>query len=77
MKVISAISHEMTFDFVMFPGVPGVAQRFMAAMEAAAVSVLMITQASSEHSLCVAVPEDQGALYVPCIACALDIWCRA
>lgn len=41
-------------------GVPGVAQRFMAAMSTANINVLMITQASSEHSICVAVPHDQG-----------------
>jgi len=41
-------------------GVPGVAQRFMAAMSSANINVLMITQASSEHSICVAVPHDQG-----------------
>lgn len=41
-------------------GVPGVAQRFMAAMSSASINVLMITQASSEHSICVAVPHDQG-----------------
>lgn len=41
-------------------GVPGVAQRFMAAMSSANINVLMITQASSEHSICIAVPHDQG-----------------
>jgi len=41
-------------------GVPGVAMRFMAAMSSANINVLMITQASSEHSICVAVPSDQG-----------------
>ena len=41
-------------------GVPGVAQRFMQAMSSANINVLMITQASSEHSICVAVPHDQG-----------------
>jgi len=41
-------------------GVPGVARRFMQAMSTCNINVLMITQASSEHSICVAVPDNQG-----------------
>jgi len=41
-------------------GVPGVAQLFMEAMSSANINVLMITQASSESSICVVVPHDQG-----------------
>jgi len=37
-----------------------VAERFMGAMAAAGISVLIITQASSESSITVAVPENQG-----------------
>lgn len=37
-------------------GVPGVAQRVFAAMAAIDVNVLMISQASSEHSICFAIP---------------------
>ncbi len=43
-------------------GVPGVAQRMFGALREVGVSVVLISQASSEHSICVAVPEAQGAL---------------
>ena len=39
-------------------GVPGTADRLFAALRKAGVSVTLISQASSEHSICVAVPED-------------------
>ncbi len=38
-------------------GVPGTADRLFAALHAADVSVVLISQASSEHSICCAVPE--------------------
>ncbi|MDZ7643506.1 MAG: aspartate kinase [Woeseiaceae bacterium] len=38
-------------------GVPGTADRLFAALKTAGVSVTLISQASSEHSICVAVPE--------------------
>ena len=38
-------------------GVPGTADRLFAALKQAGVSVTLISQASSEHSICVAVPE--------------------
>jgi bifunctional aspartokinase / homoserine dehydrogenase 1 len=43
-------------------GVPGVANRLFGALREIGVSVIMISQASSEHSICFAVPESQGAL---------------
>ena len=43
-------------------GVPGVAQRVFGALREVGVSVVLISQASSEHSICFAVPEAQGAL---------------
>ncbi len=43
-------------------GVPGIAQRLFAGLREVGVSVVMISQASSEHSICFAVPEAQGAL---------------
>lgn len=43
-------------------GVPGIAQRVFGALSAVKVSVIMISQASSEHSICFAVPESQGPL---------------
>ncbi|MDR3606384.1 MAG: bifunctional aspartate kinase/homoserine dehydrogenase I [Oligoflexia bacterium] len=42
-------------------GVPGVANRLFGALREVGVSVIMISQASSEHSICFAVPEGQGA----------------
>lgn len=41
-------------------GGSNVAERFMGAMAAASINVLIITQASSESSICVAVPENEG-----------------
>lgn len=38
-------------------GVPGTADRLFAALKQAGVSVTLISQASSEHSICIAVPE--------------------
>jgi aspartokinase/homoserine dehydrogenase 1 len=38
-------------------GVPGTADRLFAALKGAGVSVTLISQASSEHSICIAVPE--------------------
>ncbi|MCP5093206.1 MAG: bifunctional aspartate kinase/homoserine dehydrogenase I [Gammaproteobacteria bacterium] len=39
-------------------GVPGTADRLFAALKKAGVSVTLISQASSEHSICIAVPDD-------------------
>lgn len=39
-------------------GVPGTADRLFAALKRAGVSVTLISQASSEHSICIAVPQD-------------------
>ncbi len=39
-------------------GVPGTADRLFAALKSAGVSVTLISQASSEHSICIAVPSD-------------------
>ena len=43
-------------------GVPGVAERTFAALHAAGISVSLISQASSEHSICFTVPSASGAL---------------
>ena len=43
-------------------GVPGVAQRLFGALREVNVSVIMISQASSEQSICFAVPFDQAKL---------------
>ncbi len=39
-------------------GVPGTADRLFGALKEAGVSVTLISQASSEHSICIAVPQD-------------------
>ncbi|MGI9220093.1 MAG: bifunctional aspartate kinase/homoserine dehydrogenase I [Woeseiaceae bacterium] len=39
-------------------GVPGTADRMFSALKSAGVSVTLISQASSEHSICIAVPQD-------------------
>lgn len=39
-------------------GVPGTADRLFASLKDAGVSVTLISQASSEHSICIAVPQD-------------------
>lgn len=39
-------------------GVPGTADRLFASLKNAGVSVTLISQASSEHSICIAVPDD-------------------
>ena len=41
-------------------GVPGTADRLFAALKDAGVSVALISQASSEHSICIAVPGDRA-----------------
>ncbi|MCM2278862.1 MAG: bifunctional aspartate kinase/homoserine dehydrogenase I [Oligoflexia bacterium] len=41
-------------------GVPGVAERLFGALRSAGISVVMISQASSEHSICLAIPEAQA-----------------
>jgi aspartokinase/homoserine dehydrogenase 1 len=42
-------------------GVPGTADRMFGALKEAGVSVTLISQASSEHSICIAVPQDLAA----------------
>ena len=43
-------------------GIPGVAQKLFGALRAVDVSIVMISQASSEHSICFAVPQSQAEL---------------
>ncbi len=43
-------------------GVPGVAERLFGALKEVGVSVVMISQASSEHSICFAIPSTQSEL---------------
>ncbi len=41
-------------------GVPGIAERLFGALRGAGVSVILISQGSSEHSICFATPENQA-----------------
>ncbi len=41
-------------------GVPGTAQRLFGALQEAGISVILISQGSSEHSICIAVPDDEA-----------------
>ncbi|MCB0362280.1 MAG: aspartate kinase, partial [Bdellovibrionales bacterium] len=41
-------------------GVPGVANRLFGALKAVGISVIMISQASSEHSICFVIPKQQA-----------------
>jgi aspartokinase/homoserine dehydrogenase 1 len=41
-------------------GVPGISERLFGSLRQAGVSVVMISQGSSEHSICFAVPQDQA-----------------
>ena len=43
-------------------GVPGTAQRLFGALHEAGISVILISQGSSEHSICFAMPAGQSAL---------------
>ena len=43
-------------------GVPGIAARTFGALARANISVSLISQASSEHSICIAIPEPQAAV---------------
>jgi aspartokinase/homoserine dehydrogenase 1 len=42
-------------------GVPGTAHRLFGALREAGISVILISQGSSEHSICCAVPQDEAA----------------
>ncbi len=43
-------------------GVPGISSRLFSALRERGISVILISQASSEHSICLAVPEPQAGL---------------
>ena len=43
-------------------GVPGISSRLFAALREAGISVILISQASSEHSICFAIPQDQAPI---------------
>uniref|UniRef100_A0A7S1ZRK1 Homoserine dehydrogenase n=1 Tax=Trieres chinensis TaxID=1514140 RepID=A0A7S1ZRK1_TRICV len=54
-------------------GGANVAERFMGAMADAGINVLIITQASSESSICVAVPENEGERALAALESAFEL----
>ena len=63
-KTVRGISHIqgislLTLEGPDMVGIPGVSRRFFAALGTAEVNVVMITQASSEHSICVGIMSAQ------------------
>ena len=63
MRALSAILKQalVTVQGNGMIGVPGVAARTFGALASTGVSVSMISQASSEHSICFTVPETEAA----------------
>ncbi len=61
-KGVSSIDHIslLTIRGSGMIGVSGISARFFGALARANVNVIMITQSSSEHSICIAVTEDQA-----------------
>lgn len=61
-KGITAIEHMalVNLEGTGMIGVPGTADRLFAALKRAGVSVTLISQASSEHSICIAVPDERA-----------------
>src|SRR6202453_3216896 len=53
-------------------GVPGTAQRLFGALRDAGISVILISQASSEHSICFAIPEAQAVRAEEAVRRAFD-----
>jgi aspartokinase/homoserine dehydrogenase 1 len=53
-------------------GVPGTAQRLFGALNEAGISVILISQGSSEHSICCAVPDREGAAAEAVVRHAFD-----
>ena len=62
-KALSAIPHQalLTVTGSGMLGVPGIAARTFAAVHHEGISVSLITQASSEHSICFSVPAESAA----------------
>lgn len=48
-------------------GIPGFSKRLFDALSRAAINVILITQSSSEHSICVAIEEKSGDLAKQCV----------
>ena len=57
-------------------GVPGTAQRLFGALQEAGISVILISQGSSEHSICCAVPDAQASAAYEVVRRAFDLELR-
>src|SRR5262249_2804331 len=53
-------------------GVPGTAHRLFGALREEGISVILISQGSSEHSICGAIPQDQAARAAECVKRAFE-----
>ena len=53
-------------------GVPGTAHRLFGALRDAGISVILISQGSSEHSICFAIPQAQAVRAEEAVRCAFD-----
>ena len=53
-------------------GVPGTAHRLFGALREEGISVILISQGSSEHSICCAIPADQAERAAKCVRAAFD-----
>jgi aspartokinase/homoserine dehydrogenase 1 len=68
-KAVSALGGQalVTVRGTGMAGVPGIAARAFAALERAGISVALISQASSEQSICLGVPQDAAAAIEPAL----------
>ncbi|MDF1503712.1 aspartate kinase, partial [Roseisolibacter sp. H3M3-2] len=68
-KAVSALGGQalVTVRGTGMAGVPGIAARAFAALERAGISVALISQASSEQSICVGVPQSAAAAVEPAL----------
>jgi aspartokinase/homoserine dehydrogenase 1 len=57
-------------------GVPGTAQRLFGALQDAGISVILISQGSSEHSICIAVPDHEAMAAGEVVRRAFDLELR-
>ncbi|MEI8299189.1 MAG: bifunctional aspartate kinase/homoserine dehydrogenase I [Pseudomonadota bacterium] len=57
-------------------GVPGTAQRLFGALQEAGISVILISQGSSEHSICCAVPDAEAVAAYEVVRRAFDLELR-
>lgn len=68
-KTVRGISHVAGIALISLEGpgmigIPGISRRFFEVLSQASISVVMITQASSEHSICIGLKESDAQLAV-------------